>query len=121
VAEGWISAAADLVLTNEAKDYAWVKLHTGPPGAAATSAAATETDRVQVTFGTASGGTMTTTTDAEWTSVADTEDYTHFSMWTLVTSGLPGYTGTITANPVTAGDTFTIQAGDLDISVPVAS
>lgn len=121
MAEGWISAAADLVLTNEAKDYTWVKLHIAAPGGAATANPAVETDRVQVTWGTASGGAMTTTAAAEWTSVAGTEDYTHFSVWTLSSAGSPGFTGTVTANPVTAGDTFTIAAGDLDVSIPVAS
>lgn len=122
MAEGLSAAAANLILDNEVKDYTWVKLHIAAPGAAATTSPAVETDRIQGTFATAAtGGAFSNTAQLQWTSVAGTEDYTHFSVWTLVTAGVFGWSGTITANAVTAGDTFTIPVGDLDVSIPVAS
>lgn len=122
MAEGLSATLANSILDNEVEDYTWVKLHTAAPGAAATTAAATETDRIQATFGSAaSGGAFSNTAALEWTSVAGTEDYSHFSVWTASTAGTFGWSGTITANPVTAGDTFTIPIGDLDVAFTVAS
>lgn len=122
MAEGWIAAAANSALDTLLAAHTWIKQHTGAPGAAATSNAATETTRKQATWGSASGGAATNTTSAlTWTAVAGSEDYTHFSAWTASSAGTPGFTGTVTANAVTAGDTFTIAIGDLDVSVPVAS
>jgi hypothetical protein len=95
---------------------AWVKLHVGDPGAAGTSNAATETTRKQfVSSAGASGGTLSNTTALTWTGVAGSEDYTHYSVWTASTAGTFLWSGTITANPVTAGDDFTIAVGDLDL------
>lgn len=103
-------------------DEVWIKLHTGDPGSAGTSNAATETDRIQATFGTnASGGAISNTAALEWTTVAGTEDYTHFSAWTASTAGTFLFSGTVTANAVVTGDTFTIPIGDLDISLGIAS
>jgi hypothetical protein len=101
--------------------YTWVKLHVGDPGAAGTANPAVETDRVQATWAAAVGGTMTTSASLQWTSVAGTEDYTHFSVWTASTNGTFGFSGTITASAVTAGDNFTIATGDLDVSLTLAS
>lgn len=112
---------------NEAVDawlasYTWVKLHVGDPGAAGAGNAATETTRKQATWAAASAGASSNTGALSWTSVAGTEDFTHFSIWTASTAGTFGGSGTITANSVTAGDTFTIGAGDLDISLaPIAA
>lgn len=122
MAEGLSATLANSILDNEVEDYTFVKLHTAAPGAAATTAAAVETDRVQTVFATgASAGAFSNTSAVEWTSVAGTEDYTHFSVWSLVSAGVFGWSGTLTANPVTAGDTFTIPIGDLDVSFTLAS
>lgn len=103
-------------------DENWVQLHTGDPGAAGTANVATETDRIQATFGTnASGGAISNTAALTWTGVADSEDYTHFSVWTASTAGTFLYSGTVTANAVTTGDDFVIPIGDLDVSLAVAS
>lgn len=101
----------------------WIKLHVGDPGAAGTSNAATETTRKDATsaFAAASGGTCTTNAALTWTSVAGTEDFTHYSVWSASTNGTFYWSGTITANSVTAGDTFTLASGDIDLSVSVAS
>lgn len=112
---------------NEALDallasYTWVKLHIGDPGAAGTANAAVETDRQQATWAAASGGASSNTNDMTWASVAGSEDYTYFSVWTASTAGTFGFSGTLTANAVTSGDTFVISIGDLDVSItPVAA
>jgi hypothetical protein len=121
MAEGWGSAAANAALDTLGSTYPWIKLHVGAPGAAGTSNAATETTRKQATWAAASAGALTTSAQLQWTSVAGSEDYTHYSMWTASTAGTFGHSGTITANAVTAGDTFTIPTGDLDITLTLAS
>lgn len=103
-------------------DEVWVKLHVGDPGAAGTSNPATETTRKQATFGTAaSGGAISNTAALTWTSVAGTEDFTHFSAWTASTAGTFLFSGTVTANAVTAGDDFTVPIGDLDCTLNIAA
>lgn len=121
MADGWGSAAANSALDSLGSTYPWMKLHTGLPGSAGTSNAATETTRKQVTFASASAGSKASSADLTWTSVAGTETYTHFSLWTASTNGTFGGSGSITANGVTAGDTFTISSGSLTLSLPLAS
>ncbi|MEU3161788.1 hypothetical protein ABZ753_30950 [Streptomyces griseoincarnatus] len=118
---GFSTAAANSHLDSQGTTYPWIKLHVGDPGAAGTSNAATETTRKQATWSSATGAAKTTSADLVWTAVSGSEDYTHFSMWTASTGGTFGGSGTITANAVSSGDTFTIPAGDLDLSLPVAS
>lgn len=96
----------------------WIKLHVGDPGASAASNAAGNTTRQQATFGTAaSGGAISNTVAVAWTSVSTSEDYTHFSAWDASTAGNFLFSGTVTANAVTAGDNFTIPIGDCDVTV----
>lgn len=121
MAVGLSTTAANAHLDTQGTTYPWIKLHVGDPGANGTSNAATETTRKEATWAAASGATKTTSADLTWTNVAGTEDFTHFSMWTASSAGTFGGSGTVTANAVTAGDTFTISAGELDLSLPVAS
>jgi hypothetical protein len=103
-------------------DAVWVKLHIGDPGAAGTSNAAAETDRVQATFGSAAAsGAISNTVALTWTGVTGTEDYTHFSAWTASSGGTFLFSGTITANAVVTNDDFTIPIGDLDVSLSIAA
>jgi hypothetical protein len=118
---GFSTTAANTHLDNQGTTYSWVKLHVGDPGAAGTSNAATETTRKQATWSAASSATKATSADLVWTSVAGSEDYTHFSLWTASTAGTFGGSGTITANAVTTADTFTIPSGSLTLSMSVAS
>jgi hypothetical protein len=120
MAEGIGAAAANANLDSNWTTYSWVKLHIGAT-AAGTANPATETTRKQVTGAAASGGSKASNVALTWTSVAGSEDYTHFSVWTASTAGTFGWSGTITANPVTAGDTFTIASGSLTSSFTVAS
>ena len=118
---GFSTAAANTHLDNQGPAYPWIKLHIGDPGGAGTANPATETTRKQATWAAASGAAKTTTADLVWTAVAGTEDYTHFSMWSAVSAGNFGGSGTVTANAVTAADTFTIPTGELDLTIPVAA
>ena len=99
----------------------YVQLHVGDPGAAGTSNVATETTRKLVSFGAASGGAISNDAAITWTGVAGTEDFTHWTLWTASLGGTFIGSGTVTANAVVAGDTFTIPTGDLDITLTVAS
>lgn len=122
MALGFGSAGAATALDAMRAAYTWVKLHvTGEPGAAGTANPATETDRQQAVFGATAAGAFTSTAAVTWTNVAASEDYLYFTVWTASTAGIFGWSGTITANAVTAGDTFTIAAGDLDTSVTLAT
>lgn len=99
----------------------WIKFHTANPGSAGTTAAATEVTRQQATFASASGGSASTTTDLTWISVAGTETYTHFSMWTASSGGTFLWSGTVSGPAVTAGDTFSLLAGNIILSMTVAA
>lgn len=116
MALGWSTAEANDAIDALLASYTWVKLHVGDPGAAGTSNAATETTRKQATWNAASSGHADNSNTLSWTNVAGSEDYTHFSLWTASTAGTFGYSGSITGNAVTAGDTAQIAAGDLDIT-----
>jgi uncharacterized membrane protein YgdD (TMEM256/DUF423 family) len=103
----------------------WIKLHTAEPGAAGATAAAVETTRKQATFGAPSTSganqVMSNSGALTWTTVAGSEDYTHWSGWTASTAGTFLFSGTITANPVTAGDTMTFAIGAFVLSIPIAT
>ena len=107
--------------TSFAVAQAYIQLHVGDPGAAGTANTATETTRKSVSFGAASGGAISNDAEIEWTSISGSQDATHFSLWDASTSGNYLGSGTITANSYTAGDTYTIAVGDLDLSLTVAS
>lgn len=123
MAEGLSPTAAGQALTALKGVYTWAKLHVGPPGAAGTANPAVETDRVQATWpASVTTQSMTNITTAlTWTAVAGTEDYTHVSFWSASTGGVFGMSGVITANPVTAGDTFQLDPGSVTVSLPIAS
>jgi hypothetical protein len=96
----------------------YLKLHVGATGDAGTTNAAANTTRVEVTFGAASGGTISNDAAINWTSVSNSEDYTHGSLWDHLTAGNCLFTEiAITANAVTAGDNFSIPIGDLDLTL----
>ena len=96
----------------------WIKLHTGDPGAAGTSNAASNTTRQSAVFGSATAGSATTTNTITWTSVSATESYSHISAWDSDSGGALIWTDALEATRgLTAGDNFTISAGDIDISL----
>lgn len=105
--------------TSYANAAVWAKLHTGAPGSAGTSNAAGETTRQQVTFGSvASGGAISNTAAAAWTSVSTSETYTHISLWTASSAGtFLGEAALTQSKVVNSGDNFSIPTGDLDVQI----
>jgi hypothetical protein len=99
----------------------YVKLHTADPGANGTANPATETTRKVVSFGASSTGALTSDAAITWTNIAGSEDATYFTVWDSLTTGNFLFSGTITGNPYTAGDTYTIPSGSLTVSLSVAS
>lgn len=116
MATGISSAAAATALDAIAAAYPWMKLHIGDPGSAGTSNAATETTRKQVTWAAASGNTLSNSAVVTWTNISGSQDATHATFWTASTNGTFGFSATITANAYTAGDTFNVAIGDIDLA-----
>jgi len=115
----WMNALGNATSFSVALPY--VKLHTGDPGAAGTANPAVETTRKSVSFGASSAGALASDADISWTNIAGSEDATHFTVWDASTAGNFLFSGTITANPYTAGDTYTISSGNLTVSLTLAS
>jgi hypothetical protein len=104
--------------TYTANAAVYAKLHLGDPGAAGTSNAAANTTRQAVTFGSAAAtGAISNTAAIEWTSVPNTETYSHVSFWTASSGGtFLGSDDLSSTAAVTAGDTFRVPTGDLDLA-----
>jgi hypothetical protein len=125
LATGIASAIADSILNAYCRNVSWtqpaafyVKLHTGDPGSAGATNAAGNTSRQAATFSASSGGAITTSADIVWTSVSTTETYTHVSFWSASSAGtFLGSDNLEVSRSVTAGDTFTIATGDIDITL----
>ena len=119
-----ISNYAELkILEHTTGETAWtipsnvyVKLHTGDAGEEGTSNAATEDTRKVAAWATASSGSIATDATLEWTNVAATETYSHWSLWDAVTAGNCLWTGALSSSAaVTAGDTFQITSLTLSL------
>ena len=107
--------------TSFAVSTVYVKLHVGDPSSNGTANPATEVTRKSVSFGAASGGSLASDAAVTWTNIAGSQDATFFTAWDNASAGNFLFSGTITANPYTAGDTFTIASGDLTVSLTLAS
>lgn len=121
MAEGLSAAAANSLLDTLGAAYPWIKPHVGAPGANGTANAAVETTRKQASWAAAANGVLATSAQLQWTNVAGSEDWTQFSAWSASSGGNFGFSGTITANPLTGGDTMTINAGGVTVSFTLAS
>ena len=127
MAEGFSSYAATATLnaignnTSFAVATPYVQLHVGAPGAAGTSNVATETTRKLVSFAAASAGAIASDADVTWPNIAGTQDSTHFTVWDASSGGNFLFSGTITANGYTAGDTYTFPSGAFTASFTLAS
>lgn len=123
VLNGWLNALCRA--TNYTAPTAfWVKLHLGDPGSAGATSPALNTTRVQATFGSAAAaGSITTTTDINWTNVPNAETYSHVSFWDASSAGtFLGSDDLATPRTVAVGDNFTIPIGSLTVQVtPVAA
>lgn len=94
----------------------YLKLHTGDAGEAGTTNAATETTRKVAAWATAASGSIATSATLEWTNVAATETYSHWSLWDASTAGNCLWTGALSSSAaVTAGDTFQITTLTLSL------
>jgi hypothetical protein len=107
--------------TSYAVTNVYVKLHVGDPGADGAANAATETTRKAVSFAAAATGSIASDVDVTWTNISGSQDATFFTAWDSLTTGNFLFSGTITGNPYTAGDTYTISSGSFNASLTVAS
>jgi hypothetical protein len=119
MATGVIASEANEDLAALAAEFPWIKRHVGDPGAAGTANPAADTTRKQASFAAPSGGVIATNAELRWNTVSTSEDYTHWTGWTLETGGAAGWSGTITADAVTAGNNFVINSGGLTFSFNV--
>ena len=119
LANSWLDALGNATAFSVTTPY--VKLHVGDPGANGTANPATETTRKAVSFGVASAGALASDADVSWTNIAGSEDATHFTAWDNLSAGSFLFSGTITGNAYTAGDTYTSSSGGLTVSLTVAS
>ena len=114
------NAILDALFNNVAlqKSTRFLKLHTADPGEAGLTAAAAETTRKTIAGAAAAAGVFTSTGDLTWTKVAATETYAYVSVWDDLTAGNCLWVGALAApKAVVAGDTFTIAAGALTVSL----
>lgn len=130
MAVGLASGIANSILNALCRNSAWtqpaafyVQLHTADPGSAGTTAVAGNTNRKAATFSAAASGAITTSADITWTNVSTTETYSHVSFWSASAAGtFLGSDSLAASKSVTAGDTFTIATGDLDLDLtPIAA
>jgi len=126
MATGLAAAQANTALDAIRTDTPYIQLHIGDPGAAGTANKATEVTRKAVTFSAASGGSMTNSAQVQWTNIAGSQDATHFSLWRGAGADTDGtgtfcFSGTITANAYTAGDTYTAAISAITLTIGVAS
>ena len=121
-ANAWLNALCRNVAYTQPAAF-WVKLHIGDPGSAGTSNAAGNTTRQQATFSAASGGSITTSADLNWTNVSTAETYSHVSFWDASTAGtFLGSDDLAVSRTVAVGDNFTILAGSLTLALtPIAA
>ncbi len=117
VANAWLDAICNATNYTAPAGF-FVKLHLGDPGAAGASNPAANTTRQSASMAVASGGAITSDAAVTWLSVSTTETYSHVSFWSAAAAGtFLGSDDLAVARAVTAGDTFTIAIGDLDITL----
>jgi hypothetical protein len=100
----------------------YAQLHTGAPGAAGTANVAGNNVRQAAgAFAAPSGGSTTNSGAVNWTSVSTAETYSHVSLWSAASGGTFIASGSITAGAILVGQNFTIPAGGMSVTLPVAS
>lgn len=130
MALGWSTTYAAFMVDAAVKGVAftgtngpWVKFHIGDPGAAGTANPAANTTRHQGAFGSNASGNSANTGALTWSAgeVTTTEDYSHFSLWTLSSGGVFIGSGLVTATSAQAGTAFTVAIGAFVIGLTVAA
>lgn len=119
LADGWLNALGGG--SPFSVSGVWVQLHVGDPGASGSANPAVESARKLVSFGVASGGVIVSDADVSWVNIAGSEDATFFSVWDSETFGNFLFSGAVVAGAYQAGDTYTIAAGALSVSLSVVS
>lgn len=121
IANSILDALCRSVVWSEPAEF-WVKLHLGDPGAAGTTSPATETTRKQITFSAASGGAITNSAQVQWTNYPAAETVSHVSFWDASAAGnFLGSDALNNSRTPAIGDTLTLAAGDLDLTLAVAA
>jgi hypothetical protein len=121
LANKWLDMLGATAFT--APPSANVKLHTGDPGAAGTSAASVEDERKPLTWAAAGAGAKAiTTTLPSWTTWdVGPETISHISVWDDITAGNFLYSFALTtAKAVTNGDTLNLTAHSISLT-PLAA
>lgn len=125
MALGWGPAAAEDALESTLAVYKWVQLHVGPPGPSGVANVAQNNVRQQVAVAAASSGggvaSIASSGVVSWTNVAASETYTHATLWTAAAVGNFGGSGTVLANPVSAGDDFSFPISQVVAQLPLAT
>lgn len=130
MATGLSTTIANAILDALCRSVAWsdppgffVKLHIGDPGSAGAGSPAGETTRQSVTFSAAASGAITNSAAVTWTNVSTSETISHVSFWDASSAGnFLGSDALNSSRAVTAGDTFEIPIGDLDLNItPLAA
>ena len=123
MADGLSATVANAALNNivgtNAND---VQLHTGAPGASGTANVSSTTTRQAVTWGSASGGSVSASNQPAWNSWAGTngEVDTDVSFWSAASSGTFGFSGQLSPSvTMNTGDSLTLTA--ITVSIPLAS
>lgn len=94
----------------------YIQLHTGDPGEDGTSSAAVENSRKSVSWGSASGGSISASAAISWVNVAAEETYTHWSIWDASTSGNCLWTGALSSSAsMLVGESFQITSLSLTL------
>ena len=94
----------------------YVKLHIGDPSDTGTSFPAANTTRQAVSFSTSTNGSIASSGTLTYSSVPNTETYTHWSLWDSISSGNCLWTGQFSVGAsVVVGDTFQITALTLSL------
>lgn len=99
----------------------FVELHTAAPGSAGTTAvSAGSTTRASATFGSASAGSISLSTQPTWTNGGTTETITDIAVWSASTAGTFLFSAALSSSKAWAsGDT--LQLSSLTVSLPTAS
>lgn len=123
VANKWLDVIRTGGSSFTAITSAFVKIHTGDPGAAGTSnAAAGSTTRPALTQATPAAGAMAQNgTAPQWTNGGTSETITHISVWDNATAGNFLYSIALTASKAWAsGDTLTLTSCSVSLT-PLAA
>ena len=110
LANRWLDMLGGTAFTAPTNTY--VKLHTGDPGSAGTTAASGTTTRQQITWSAAASGSKSMSGTLSWTSwAAGTETISHISIWDNSTAGNVLWTGQLSSSKtVNNGDTLNITS-----------